>query len=153
MFNTYVDYPSNEELIEIVEKTTGEALPEADTIMSGEEIIHIQSVVRRVPVARPVVDYAVRLSTATRPKDPSAPKFISEHLNWGCGPRAAQYLVLGAKAHAVLHGDTHASIEGVQRVAKSVLRHRMSLNFNAMAEGLTDLEMIEMLLEQVPREA
>jgi MoxR-like ATPase len=150
MFNTFVDYPSDEELVAIVESTTGETLPRADTVMTGDEIIAIQSVVRRIPAARPVVEYAVRLSAATRPKSPRAPQFIRDYLNWGCGPRAAQYLILGAKAHAVLRGNPHASIEDVQRVARSVMRHRFSLNFNAHAEGVTDLEIVDRLVKEIP---
>jgi MoxR-like ATPase len=94
----------------------------------------------------------VRLSAASRPKDPSAPDFVKKYLNWGSGPRAAQYLVLGAKANAVLHGNTHASIEDVRRVATSVLRHRVALNFNAMADKLTDVEIVARLLKEVPAE-
>ena len=152
MFNTFVDYPTSDELVAIVEQTTGGDEPEAHGVMTGEEIIEIQDIVRRIPVARPVVEYTVRLSTATRPKDPSAPDFVQQYLNWGAGPRAAQYLTLGAKANAVLHGNTHASIDDVKRVARSVLRHRVSLNFNAMADKLTDVEIIDKLLKAVPAE-
>ena len=152
MFNTFVDYPSNEELVTIVEQTTGDLEPIAGGVMTGEEIIEIQNIVRRIPVARPVVDYAVRLSAASRPKDPSAPEFVTKYLNWGSGPRAAQYLTLGAKAYAVLQGNTHASIENVQRVARSVMRHRVSLNFNAMADKLTDVEIIDRLIKEIPVE-
>jgi len=150
MFNTFVDYPTNDELVAIVEQTTGGDEPQAQGVMTGADIIEIQDIVRRIPVARPVVEYAVRLSTATRPKDPSAPDFIKQYLNWGAGPRAAQYLTLGAKANAVLNGNTHASIEDVQRVARSVLRHRVSLNFNALAEKMSDVEVIDKLLKAVP---
>ncbi|MBM4163384.1 MAG: MoxR family ATPase [Lentisphaerae bacterium] len=152
MFNTFVDYPSNAELVKIVQQTTGEQAPVAGGVLTGEEIIGIQNIVRRIPVAQPVVEYAVRLSAASRPKDPSAPDFVKKYLNWGSGPRAAQYLVLGAKANAVLHGNTHASIEDVRRVATSVLRHRVALNFNAMADKLTDVEIVARLLKEVPAE-
>jgi MoxR-like ATPase len=101
-------------------------------------------------VARPVVQYIVRLTAATRPKDESAPEFIREYLNWGAGPRAAQYLALGAKARAILHGNTHASIEDARAVAKSVLRHRISLNFNAIAEKLDNVGIVDMLLKAIP---
>jgi len=153
MFNTYVDYPTNEQLEEIVLRTTGETLPSVNPVMDREEILQIQKIVRRVPIARPVVNYIVRLTAATRPKDPSAPEFVKEYLNWGAGPRAAQYLALGAKARAVLHGDTHAAIEDVQAVATSVLRHRISLNFNALAERLDNVTIVRMLLDSVPVEA
>jgi len=152
MFNTFVDYPSNPELVTIVEQTTGDQLPIAGGVMTSEEIIRIQEIVRRVPAARPVVDYAVRLSAASRPKDPSAPDFVKKYLNWGSGPRAAQYLILGAKANAVLNGNKHASIEDVRRVTRSVMRHRVSLNFNALADKLTDVEIIDRLVKAVPAE-
>ncbi len=152
MFNTYVDYPTDEELIEIVEQTTGGELPEVEGIMDAEEIIRIQKILRRVPVARPVVDYTVRLSAASRPGHALAPPFINNYLSWGAGPRAAQYLTLGAKAHAVLHGQPHGSIEGARAVAHSVMRHRMALNFNGQAEGLTTIKLIDRLLEAIPAE-
>ncbi len=152
MFNTFVDYPSNQELVDIVESTTGATAGQAEAVMTGEDILRIQAVVRRIPAARPVVEYAVRLSAATRPKDKAAPAYVKEYLNWGCGPRAAQYLIFGAKANAVLNGQTHASIEGVQRVARSVMRHRISLNFNAMAEGVTDLDLIDRMVKDITRE-
>lgn len=150
MFNTFVDYPSNEELVKIVEQTTGEQQPIAGGVLSAEEIKSIQSVVRRIPVAQPVIEYAVRLSAASRPKDPSAPDFVKKYMNWGSGPRAAQYLILGAKACAVLQGNAHASIEDVRRVARGVLRHRVALNFNAMADKLSDVELIDRLVKAVP---
>ncbi|HUS57707.1 MAG TPA: MoxR family ATPase [Planctomycetota bacterium] len=153
MFNTFVDYPTNEELAEIVVSTTGDTTPQVGAVMDKNEIINIQQIVRRVPVAQPVVQYIVRLSAATRPTEPSAPKFIKDYLNWGAGPRAAQYLALGAKARAVLHGNTHASIEDVRAVATSVLRHRVALNFNAQAEGLNNVRIIKMLLDAVPPNA
>jgi MoxR-like ATPase len=149
MFNTFVDYPTDAELEEIVVNTTGEGLPTVQAVMGREEIQQIQKIVRRVPVARPIVKYIVRLSAATRPKDPSAPDFVREYLNWGAGPRAAQFLALGAKARAVLRGNTHASVEDVRAVARSVLRHRISLNFNALADNLDNVRLVDMLLEKV----
>lgn len=150
MFNTYVDYPSDDELAEIVLKTTGGAGANAEPVMDKPEIEQVQAVVRRIPIARPIVDYIVRLSAVTRPVHPQAPKFIKDYVSWGCGPRAAQYLALGAKAHAVLHGQPHASIEGVRAVARSVLRHRIALNFNGQAEGLNSNKIIDQLLAAVP---
>ena len=150
MFNTYVDYPSDDELTEIVEKTTGAGQGQVEPIMDADEIINIQGIVRRIPIARPVIDYLVRLSVATRPDHPAAPSFIKDYASWGCGPRAAQYLALGAKAHAILHGQPHASIEGVRAVARSVLRHRIALNFNAQAEGFDTMKIVAMLLDAVP---
>jgi MoxR-like ATPase len=149
MFNTYVDYPSDEELADIVMRTTGEAVPCVEPVMDKTEIEHVQKLVRRIPIARPVVDYTVRLSALTRPVHPQAPGFVREYVSWGCGPRAAQYLALGAKAHAVLHGQPHASIEGVQAVAPSVMRHRIALNFNGQAEGLSPGKIVEQILAAV----
>jgi MoxR-like ATPase len=152
MFNTFVDYPTNDELVDIVDQTTSGHQASVSGAMTGEQIIDIQNVVRRIPAARPVIDYAVRLSAASRPTDPMAPEFVKQYLNWGAGPRAAQYLVLGAKAHAVLQGKAHASIEDVQRVSRSVMRHRVSLNFNALADKLTDVNVVDRLIEDVPAE-
>ena len=149
MFNTFVDYPTNDELEQIVNQTTGEVTPTVNAVMDQQEILNIQRILRRVPVAQPVVKYIVRLSAATRPGDASAPQFVRDFLSWGAGPRAAQYLALGAKARAVIHGNTHASIDDVRAVAKSVLRHRMALNFNAQAEGLTNIRLVEMMLDAV----
>lgn len=153
MFNTYVDYPSDEELTEIVLRTTGDAAAEVQAVMEREEIGRIQHIVRRVPIARPVVDYVVRLSSVTRPTHPQAPRLVQDYVSWGCGPRAAQYLALGAKAHAVLHGETHASIEGVRAVARSVMRHRIAINFNGQAEGLDTNQLVSKLLESTPANA
>ncbi len=150
MFNTFVDYPSDAELVSIVEMTTGVQADPLQTVTDAQTILRIQQVVRRIPIARPVVDYLVRLSVATRPDHPSSPPFIKDFVSWGCGPRAAQYLALGAKAHAVLHGQPHASIEGVRAVARSVLRHRMALNFSGRAEGYDTMKLVGLLLEKVP---
>lgn len=146
MFNTFVDYPTDVELVEIVEKTTGTGLGEVKAIMNAEEILQIQQVVRRIPIARPVVEYLVNLSAITRPGHPDAPDYIKKYLSWGCGPRAAQYLALGAKARAVLNGKPHASIEDVRSVAHSVLRHRIALNFNGKAEGFDTMAIVDKLL-------
>jgi MoxR-like ATPase len=153
MFNTFVDYPTDEELAEIVTKTTGEGLDDASAVMQREDIFKIQETVRRVPIAKPVVDYIVHFSSATRPEHPKAPEFIQDYISWGCGPRAAQYLSLGAKAHAILHGEPHASIEGVRAVAKSVLRHRIALNFNGQAEGLDTTQIVDKLLDAIQPKA
>ena len=149
MFNTYVDYPSDADLAEIVQRTTGEAPSEVQGVLEREQILVLQSVVRRIPIARPVVDYVVKLSSLTRPGHEQAPGFVKQYVSWGCGPRAAQYLALGAKAHAILHGQPHASIEGVRAVAPSVLRHRVSINFNGQAEGWTASKLIGKLIETV----
>jgi MoxR-like ATPase len=119
-------------------------------VLSSEDILHIQKVLRKLPVSDHVVDYAVNLVRATRPKEPHTPGFINDWLTWGAGPRAAQYLVLGAKARAVLDGRLNVSVEDVRRVAKPVLRHRLFTNFNADAEGIGPDQVVERLLEVVP---
>ncbi len=153
MFNTFVDYPSDGDLAEIVLRTTGEAPGEPEPVLEREEIIRLQGTLRRIPIARPVVDYIVKLSSLTRPNHPQAPDFVRDFVSWGAGPRAAQYLALGAKAHAVLTGQPHASIEGVRAVAPSVLRHRISINFNGQAEGWTASKLIERLTSTVRPDA
>ena len=110
----------------------------------------MQKVLRKLPVSDHVVDYAVSLARATRPKEQGTPAFINEWLTWGAGPRAAQYLVLGAKARAVLDGRLNVGIDDVKRVAKPVLRHRLFTNFNADAEGIGADQVVEKLLETVP---
>jgi len=150
MFNTFVDYPTDAEMVEIVEKTTGNAVAEVDTITDAQQIIAVQRIIRDIPIARPVVDYIVRLAVATRPAHPSAPAFIKDYVSWGCGPRAGQYLALGAKARAALNGQPHASIEDVRAVALSVLRHRIALNYNGRAEGYDTIKVVNRLLESVP---
>ena len=127
MFNTFVDYPSDDELAEIVIRTTGGTAATVAAVMDADEILQIQQIVRRVPIARPVVDYIVRLSSVTRPGHASAPTIVKDYVGWGCGPRAAQYLALGAKAHAVLHGHTHAvrdEVIGPTRVMNPGALHR-----------------------------
>jgi MoxR-like ATPase len=125
-----------------------EATPEP--VLSAADITHVQKVLRKLPVSDHVVDYAVSLTRATRPKEPNTPAFINDWLTWGAGPRAAQYLVLGAKANAILQGRLNVSCDDVRKVAKPVLRHRLFTNFNADAEGVGPDQVIEKLLAAVP---
>lgn len=150
MFNIYVDYPSATEEIEIVETTTSAYAPHLERVLNASDIIDLQKLVRRVPVPRHVVEYAVRLARSTRPNDSSALGFIKEWVSWGAGPRASQYLILGAKTRAILQGRYVPTCEDVKAVAKPVLRHRIITNFNAEAEGITTLEIIDRLLKEVP---
>jgi MoxR-like ATPase len=122
------------------------------TVLSAADIVRLQQVVRRVPVADPIVGYAVRLARATRPAE-GAPKFIRDWIGWGAGPRASQYLVLGAKARAILHGRETPAAEDIRAVAPAVFRHRLVTNFNAEAEGVKPDRIIAMLLEAVPEKA
>lgn len=149
MFNIYIDYPEKDEEKEIVLTTTSAYEPNIEPVITGEEVLKLQQIVRKVPIAEAIVDYAVELSLNTRPTHPDAPNFIRDWVNWGAGPRASQYLVLGAKARAIMHGRYHVSYEDIKAVAKPVLRHRILTNFNAEADGITSLDIISQLLEKV----
>ncbi len=150
MFMIGVDYPSEDEERRIVSSTTGTYVPELAKILTPGQIRALQSLVLRVPVAENVIDYAVKLVRATRPDDPSAPEFIKKWVQWGAGPRASQYLILGAKARAILNGRFHASREDVQALAVPVLQHRVIKNFHAEAEGVETPSVIRQLLDTIP---
>ncbi len=150
MFMVNIGYPSRKEERAIVRRTTMDLEADPEAVLSAADILHVQKVLRRLPVSDHVVDYAVNLARATRPKEQNTPAFINEWLTWGAGPRAAQYLVLGAKAHAVLNGRLNVSADDVRAVAKPVLRHRLFTNFNADAEGIGPDQVVEKLLEAVP---
>jgi len=148
MFNLWLDYPSEQEEIEIVRTTTSDYAATLSKVMDAKEIIAFQDLVRTVPVADNVISYAVRLAGKTRPKRPGTPDFISKYVSYGAGPRASQYLVLGAKVRSVLNGLYTPSIEDIRALALPVLRHRIITNFNAEAEGLSSVEMIERLIAE-----
>jgi len=147
MFNTYVDYPDEDEELEIVKQTTADLTATVTPTLQGEEIQSLQRIVRRVPVADHVVRYALQLVRLTRPGKGAAPPFIRTYVSWGAGPRASQYLVLGAKARAVLNGRYFATCEDITAVAYPVLRHRVMTNFNAEAEGIKPDDIIRRLIE------
>ncbi len=149
MFFVDVGYPSAEEEVEIVKTTTSGARPELKQVLSPGEILALQDLVRRVPVPDSVVRYAVDLVRHTRPNEAGALDFIKAQVSWGAGPRASQYLVIGAKARAILQGRFAASIEDVQALAQPVLRHRVLPNFTAESEGITSAKLIAQLLERV----
>jgi MoxR-like ATPase len=153
MFMVNIGYPSKKEERAIVRATTMELEAVPEPVLSASDIMHVQRVLRKLPVSDHVVDYAVSLTRATRPKEPNTPAFINDWLTWGAGPRAAQYLVLGAKARAILDGRLNVSCEDVRRVAKPVLRHRLFTNFNADAEGVGPDQVIEKLIATVPEGA
>lgn len=153
MFMVNIGYPSKKEERQIVRRTTMELEAEPEPVLTASDIITVQKVLRKLPVSDLVVDYAVSLARATRPKEPGTPAFINEWLTWGAGPRAAQYLVLGAKAHAMLNGRLNVSCEDVRAIAKPVLRHRIFTNFNADAEGIGPDQVIEKLIAAVPESA
>ena len=153
MFKIVIDYPSEEEEVTIVSSTTSVEEPELETVLSGEDIITLNQIVRRVSAADNVVQYAVKLARATRPKGKDAPDFIQQWVRWGAGPRAGQYLILGAKARGILRGRVNASIEDVKSVAHAVLRHRVLTNFHAEAEGVDSDTVITRLLDSVQEPA
>jgi MoxR-like ATPase len=150
MFNIYVDYPSEEEEFQIVKRTTADVEVVLSPTLSGDEILALQRIVRKVPVADHVVRYALRFTRLTRSDRPDAADFIREYVSWGAGPRASQFLVLGAKARAVLHGRHYASCEDIRAVAAPVLRHRIMTNFNAEAEGIRPDDVVRRLCDAIP---
>jgi len=150
MFLLKVDYPDRSEEVAIVQATTREEAKSPVPVLKGEEIVALQGLVRRLPVSDYVVTYAADLVRASRPKTAKAPKFINDYVTWGAGPRATQYLVLGAKARALLDGRVNVSCNDIKAVAYPVLRHRLFTNFNADAEGITSESIVEKLLQAVP---
>ena len=149
MFLVDVGYPSAEEEVQIVKSTTSGTAPRLTKILAPEQILALQELVRRVPVPEHVVRYAVELVRHTRPKEPGAPDFVRKHVTWGAGPRASQYLVVAAKARAVLQGRYAASVEDVRTLALPVLRHRVLPNFAAESEGITSTRIVTQLVELV----
>jgi MoxR-like ATPase len=149
MFLVDVGYPSAEEEVQIVKSTTSGVTPRLTKVLSPEQIIALQELVRRVPVPDHVVRYAVELVRQTRPREPGAPEVVRKHVNWGAGPRASQYLVIAAKARAVLQGRYAATVEDVRALALPVLRHRVLPNFAAESEGITSTRIVQQLLELV----
>ena len=149
MFSLQVEYPSFEEEIQIVKSTTSDKKHKPSIILSKEDIIAFQQLIRRVPVSDNVVEYAVKLSTSTRPGTPGIPDFINKWISWGAGPRASQYLILAAKANAVLDGRTTPELSDIVKVAKPVLRHRIITNFSAEAENIKTDDVIIKLIETI----
>ncbi|MCB0792672.1 MAG: MoxR family ATPase [Flavobacteriales bacterium] len=146
MFNIWVDYPAYDEELAVVKATTSDVNAEVKAVLSAEEILFYQGLVRRIPVPDNVVEYAVGLASRTRPGRNGAPAVINDNVNWGAGPRASQYLVVGAKCHALVHGKFSPDIEDVQAVAKPILRHRIVRNYKAEAEGVTVDRIVEEVL-------
>ena len=145
MFNIWLDYPSFEQELNVVKNTTSDKKVDLPKVMSGEEILYFQQLVRRVPVPDNVLEYAVRLVHKTRPNDQGSDTARS-YISWGAGPRASQNLIMGAKCHAILHGKYSPDIEDVKAVAIAILRHRVVLNYKAEADGLKVEEVIRQLM-------
>lgn len=146
MFNIWVDYPTFAEEMAIVKSTTSNQSIELNSVITGEEIVGYQQLIRRIPVADNVLEYAVKLVAKTRLNDPLAPKITKDYLTWGAGPRASQYLILGAKTHAAIHGRFSPDIDDVKAIAKPILRHRLVRNYRAEAEGYSMDRIITELL-------
>ena len=153
MFMVHVGYPDSEQELEIIRRTTACDHPEVHPVLNADRVAEIQSLVRGVPVADHVARYALRLVRATRPPDRGQPdhrpSFIKQYVAWGAGPRAGQFLVLAGKARAILAGRTHVGLDDVRTVAHAVLRHRLIVNFNAQAEGVTTDDLIDRLLDTI----
>jgi len=150
MFKIQVSYPSWDEEREVVKTTTSDREIEIEPVLGAEDMIACQQAVRRVPIADHVVDYAMRLVRQTRVGEPDIPDFIRENVSWGAGPRACQFLVLGAKARAALGGRSAATTDDIRAVAAPVLRHRILTNFAAESAGVTADSLIERILESTP---
>ncbi|HAA76669.1 TPA: AAA family ATPase [Candidatus Latescibacteria bacterium] len=146
MFNIWIDYPTEEEERAIVKATTGAAETDVSMVLNGSQVTALQALVRKVPVADDVVDYAVQLVRRTRPNGTADTNGIGEFVSWGAGPRASQCLIIGAKARAILEGRYAATIEDVKAVAVPVLRHRVVTNFNAEAQGIAPTDLIARLI-------
>jgi MoxR-like ATPase len=159
MFTISVGYPNEDDEFRIIEATTSAARPLVERVVSGDELLMMQSLVRKVPAAAYVIRYALKLVRLTRPHaqygeapDPNVPDFVKKYVTWGAGPRAGQNLILAAKARALLHGRTYVAIDDVRTVALPVMRHRVITNYNAEADRVTPDEIVRKLLAIVPRE-
>jgi MoxR-like ATPase len=147
MFNVWLDYPKYEEELTVVKNTTSNYKAELRKVLAADEIVYFQELIRRIPINDNVLEYAVKLATKTRPASPYAPDIVKKYLSWGAGPRASQYLVLGAKCNAAVHGKYSPDIEDVQSVAMAILRHRIVRNYKAEADGVNVDDIIKELLK------
>ena len=151
MFSVFVDYPDEHDELEIVKRTTADLETEVNPTLDAEQIMQLTRIVRRVPIADHISRYALQLARLTRHQLAEAPEFVRQYVMWGAGPRASQYLVLGAKARAILQGRYYVSQEDIRAVALPVLRHRIKTNFNADAEGISTDAIVRRLIDFVPR--
>ncbi len=150
MFKVFVKYPSYDEEFQIAATTTSDVSADVNQVLSGEDILRLQELVRRVPVPAHLIHFALRIVRATRVLEGDCPEFIQESVSWGAGPRGVQNLLLGCKARAVLEGRSYATTEDLRAVAKPVLRHRVITNFNAESSGITSDDVIDRLLAEIP---
>lgn len=149
MLNLWIEYPNEDDEVQIVKNTTSAYDSEPKVVMKAEDIVLYQNLVRRVPVASNVINYAVKLARLTRPGGNNVPKFVRDWINWGAGPRASQFLIMAAKTKCILEGRPTPEIDDVRTVAIPVLRHRLVTNFNAEAEGVDSVSVVKKLLEKV----
>jgi len=149
MFSIYIDYPEKGDEKKIAELTTLDNITEVKKTFNSEKILQLQSLAKKIPVSEYVINYTVNLVRSTRPDVDHSPKFIKEYVSWGAGPRATQYLILGAKAKTALRGDVNVSISDVKDIAESVLKHRIFTNFNADAEGINSGKIVQKLLQEI----
>ncbi len=150
MFKVYVQYPSFSEEFEIARRTTTTLDDHVEPVLTADEILDLQRIVREVPITDHVIRYVLSLVRQTRVGETGVPEFVGEQLSWGAGPRAVQYLILGSKARALLHGRTHVSTDDIQALAKPVLRHRLVVNFAAESDGVTTDDVVDRLLAITP---
>src|SRR5947209_12791759 len=150
MFKVFVKYPSFKEEFEIARRTTALQTEELESVLSGDTILELQRLVRKVPVTDHVIQYALALVRQTRVSETGIPMFIKEWLSWGAGPRAVQYLILGGKARALLNGRAHVQTEDIQALCRPVLRHRILTNFTAASEGITTDTVVKKLIDETP---
>ena len=146
MFNILIDYPSSDEEVEIVKSNTGESLNTVSPQISNEDLLQFQELVRQVPIADNVVQYAVDFVSSTRPQSSNAPEITKNFLEWGAGPRASTFLILAAKAHCLVSGNPTPEINDVKAMIKPILRHRIILNFTAEAEGVSKEKILDELI-------
>ena len=150
MFKVYVKYPKFDEEFEIARRTTALGSDEVSPVLNGEQIMELQNLVRRVPVGDHVIKYTLALVRQTRVGEPGIPRFVRDWLSWGAGPRAVQYLILGGKARALLHGRVHVQTEDIKALDYPVLRHRILTNFTAASEGISSDTVVKKLIEETP---
>jgi MoxR-like ATPase len=147
MFNVWLDYPNFNEEVQVVKSTTVDRENDLKVILTAADIIYFQNLIRKIPVADNVIEYAVRLASKTRPNSPNAHPFAKEYISWGAGPRASQYLIIGAKCHAAINGKYSPDMEDVNVIAEAILRHRIVRNYKAEAEGISIEQIVEKLTE------
>jgi MoxR-like ATPase len=146
----FVEYPNFDDEFEIAKRTTTRSNATVKPVLNAADIVKLQDIIRDVPVSDHVIRYALSLVRQTRIGSEGIPEYVSEHVAWGAGPRAVQFLILGGKTRALMHGRTHVSIEDIQSLAKPVLRHRLAINFAAQSDGVNSDNVVEKLIESTP---